>query len=257
MGTDESCVHVSPRDRGVVTLTVRRPAKRNALSEALWSAIHDAVCELRRDGGVRAVIITGAGDHAFAAGSDVAELQARDAVGALAAAAQQACAAIESLEIPTIAAVNGHALGGGCELALACDVRFAAPHGYIGLPEVSLGFVPGAGGTWRLARLVGPAKAKELILGAVTIDMAEAHRIGLVNRVIPADDLTHQSREFALRCASNAPLAVRAAKLLLTEQQGHADRAERLAQAFLFSTEDRQEGTAAFLLKRGPKYVGR
>ena len=242
----------------VATLTIDRPEVRNAMDQAAWLQLRDRVREVA-DQRASCLVVTAAGSEAFVAGSDVRGLNSRTAVSTLDGVSQQVLAELADLEFPTIAAINGHALGGGCELALSCDVRFATPVGLMGLPEVRLGLIPGAGGTWRLAEIVGIAKAKEMILAGLRVDMREAFRIGLVNRVIEQDALMAETYAYAEQIERCAPLAVRAAKLLLNAQSVDRPAAvsERLAQAFLFSTEHRVEGTEAFLERRRADFHGR
>ena len=213
-----------------------------------------------RDAGTRALILTGAGTTAFASGADIKELLRRRAIDALRGINSSLFLEIERFPLPTIAAVNGYALGGGCELALACDLRIASESARFGQPEVGLGIIPAAGATYRLPRLVGAGRAQELILTGRIIDAEEALRIGLVNRVVPGDRLLEEARATAALIARKGPLAVRAAKLALQASlygpdAGHA--AERLAQAILFESADKREGMAAFLQGRRPRFKGR
>ena len=173
---------------GIALITINRPEKRNALDPRTWREVGTIVEELEADDGVGVIIFTGAGDKCFAAGSDIAQIKERSLIDGLAAPSQRALMRLEVIEKPIIAAVNGFALGGGCELSMACDVRIASETARFGQPEVNLGIMPGAGGTQRLASLVGVGKAKELILTGDIIDAHEAHRIGLVNQVVPAGD---------------------------------------------------------------------
>jgi len=249
------------RDGRIAVLTINRPEVRNALDPATWDELSRAVRELEADREVGALIITGAGDKAFAAGADIRSLRERTMLEVLAYSAQEILNQLEQLSKPVIAAINGYALGGGCELAMACDIRVAAETARLGLPELNLGIIPGAGGTQRLARLVGLGRAKELILTGEIIDAAEAERIGLVNKVVPADRLMDAAREVAEKILSKGPVAVAMAKRVI---QAGADVdlrsglvMEKLAQTVLFATEDRLEGTTAFLEKRKPRFQGR
>ena len=246
---------------GVATITLNRPEVRNALSGETWRELRQAIHLSGRDTSVRVVIITGAGDKAFAAGADIRGLQDRDAWEMLEAEAQQVLNELENLSKPVIAAVNGYALGGGCELAMACDVRIASERAFFGQPEVNLGILPSAGGTQRLPRLVGLGKAKELILSGEIIDAREAERIGLANRVVPPERLMQECRDLAGKISQRGPLAVAMAKAAINVGAATDFRTglayEAAAQALLFTTEDKQEGVRAFLEKRAPRWKGR
>lgn len=249
------------RDGRIAVLTINRPEVRNALDPATWDELSRALRELEADPEVGVLIITGAGEKAFAAGADIRSLRERQMLDVLTSPGQDILNQLEQLSKPVIAAINGYALGGGCELAMACDIRVAAETARLGLPELNLGIIPGAGGTQRLARLVGLGRAKELILTGEIIDAAEAERIGLVNKVVPADRLMEAAREVAEKILSKGPVAVAMAKRVI---QAGADvdlrsglALEKLAQTVLFATEDRLEGTTAFLEKRKPRFQGR
>jgi enoyl-CoA hydratase/carnithine racemase len=249
-------------EEGVGTITINRPDSRNSLNTQVLGDIRQALAECRHDQGVGVVVFTGAGDRAFAAGADIGELRERTALDALASIMQGVYDEIETYEKPTIAAVNGFALGGGCELAMACDIRIASGNARFGLPEVTLAIIPGAGGTQRLSRLVGKGKAMEMILTGEMVDAVEARRIGLVTQVVEEDEsLMDRVRETAAAILEKGPLAVRLAKLAIqtgfeTDQKTGLV-IERLAQAVLFNTEDKSEGTSAFLEKRKPRFEGR
>ena len=245
----------------VGTIAINRPDVRNALSTQVLGDIRGALAEFRYDDEVGVVVFTGAGDRAFAAGADINELRERTFLDALASLMQAVYDEIEDYEKPTIAAVNGLALGGGCELAMACDIRIASENARFGQPEVNLSIIPGAGGTQRLARLVGKGKATEMILTGEIIGAEEAHRVGLVTRVISSDELVAVVRESARSIMSKGPLAIRLAKLAIrTGFETDLKTGlviERLAQAVLLTSEDKREGTSAFLEKREPEFKGK
>ena len=250
-------------ERGPVAfVTLNRRAKRNALTRAMLEELAALFARLggRRD--LRAVILTGAGAEAFSAGTDITELTALDEAGARAAAerGQAACDAIESCGVPVIAAVNGAAAGGGCELALACHLRVAASRAVFSLPEVRLGMIPAYGGTQRLARAVGHGRALAAMLAGDAISADEALRLGIVNRVVAPDQLLPAAEELAQTLAAQAPLALRACLAAVTRgarlplAEGLQLEAELFSQ--LFATEDVREGTRAFLEKRPPVFRG-
>ena len=246
---------------GVGTITINRPDVWNALNTQVVGDLRAALTELRYDGSVGVVVFTGAGDRAFAAGADIGELREKTMLDALGSTMQQVYDEIEGYEKPTVAAVNGYALGGGCELAMACDIRIASENARFGLPEVALSIIPGAGGTQRLARLVGKGKAIEMVLTGRMIGAEEALRLGLVTQVVSPEKLPEAARETANDILSKGPLAVRLAKLAVhagfeTDQKTGLV-IERLAQAVLFTSEDKREGTSAFVEKREPNFEGR
>lgn len=245
----------------IAFITINRPEVRNALDPATWAEIRTAIRYCRYDDEVRVVVISGAGGKAFASGADIRSLKERQALEVLRAEAQETLNDIENLEKPVIAAIDGFALGGGCELAMACDIRIATDRSRLGQPEVGLGIIPGAGGTQRLQRLVGLGKAKELIFTGAIIDAGEAERIGLVNRVVPAEELRGAVREMADRIIAKGPVAVTLAKMAInvgSNSDIHTGLLfEKLAQTVAFFTEDRLEGTSAFLEKRDPNFKGR
>jgi enoyl-CoA hydratase len=247
----------------VATVTINRPDKLNALNANVLRELREAFEAIKSDAAVQVVVVTGAGEKAFVAGADIAELSAlTEGTGKRFAEEGQAVfTLIETIGKPVIAAVNGYALGGGCELALACHLRIASETAKFGLPEVSLGVIPGYGGTQRLARLVGEGRAMEMILTGDPIDAAEAHRIGLANKVVPAADLLSAAKAVAARILSRGQVAVHHA-LRAVHMTGELTLTEGLAlEASLFadccSTADFQEGTKAFLEKRKPTFRGR
>jgi enoyl-CoA hydratase len=250
------------RDEAVAIVTFNRPKVLNAIDAPTLDALRRAVLDLRRDEGVRVVVLTGAGEKAFVAGADINELAALTPTTGRehALAGQYVCDLIENLGKPVIAAINGYALGGGCELAMACTLRIAADTARFGLPEITLGLLPGYGGTQRLSRLVGKGKAMELILTGTPVTADEAARIGLVNRVVPAAGLMAEVRALAARLAGHAPIAMR--YILSAINQGlEMPLAEACVfEATLFglvaSTDDMREGTRAFLEKRKPEFKG-
>jgi enoyl-CoA hydratase len=255
-------IKVETRD-GVAVVTVNRPDKLNALNEQVIAELTDAFRALGADAAVRAVIFTGAGEKAFIAGADIAVLAKCDPVAAKdnARKGQELTRTIERLGKPVIAAINGFALGGGCEMALACHVRIAAEHAKFGQPEVKLGLIPGYGGSQRLPRIVGRGRALELLLTGDMIDAAEAHRIGLVNKVVKKETLLADCEAFAKKVLAVGPVAVR---FTLEAVDGGLDGPldEGLALeaglfGLCFSTQDMKEGTAAFLEKRPAKFQGR
>lgn len=246
----------------ITTLTVQRPAALNALNRATLEALRKAILGLHQRSELGCVIVTGAGDKAFVAGADIAEMsQMSEAEGrAFAELGQAAFAALESLPVPVIAAVNGFALGGGCELALACDFIYAGSHAKFGQPEVKLGVIPGFGGTQRLSRRVGLGMARELIYTGRMIGPEEALRIGLVNAVFPRAELLAKVQETASSIIGVGPGAVRAAKQVIGAAYHlpltAAVAAEAIAFGQCFGPEQR-EGMEAFLAKRSPKFPGR
>ena len=248
---------------GTAVVTVNRPAALNALNLEVLEELEAAFAALQQNEAVACVILTGSGAKAFVAGADIAAMQPLDAVAAVyfARLGHRVLNAIEKFPKPVIAAVNGFALGGGCELAMACDIRIAAENARFGQPEVNLGVIPGFGGTLRLARLVGKGRAKELIFTGDMVDAQEAYRIGLANKVVAAEDLLATARSMAAKIASKGPVAVRFAKESVDNGlEMDLDRAGRFeADLFglCFATADQKEGMQAFLDKRPAKFTGR
>jgi enoyl-CoA hydratase/carnithine racemase len=247
----------------VAYVTVNRPKVLNALNSATWKDLRTAFEQARDDDGVRGVILTGAGDKAFIAGADISQLAHATAIEAERSSrvGQEVLDLVENLGKPVVAAINGFALGGGCETAMACSIRIAVEHAKFGQPEVKLGLIPGGGGTQRLPRLVGKGRALQLILSGGMIGAQEAYRIGLVNEVVAAADLIPRAEAILKEIAANAPLAVRYA-LEATNKGMDTSQGEGLAlEASFFGlcagTEDKKEGTSAFLEKRAPQFHGR
>lgn len=250
------------RHGAVALLTINRPQVLNALNTPTMGELHRAVLELTQDIGVRAVIITGSGDKSFVAGADINELAVRRPAQGKehALKGQHVFDLIENMGKPVIAAINGYALGGGCELAMACTLRIASNTARIGQPEINLGLIPGYGGTQRLPRLVGKGVALEMLLTGRRIDADEALRIGLVSRVVPAETLMAEAMTLASDLAGRAPIAMQ--YIIEAVNRGlevSFDKAQFL-EATLFglvaSTEDMREGTSAFLQKRKPEFKG-
>ena len=243
-------------------VTLNRPQVLNALNAALFVELADAVEDLAADPEIRVVLVTGAGPKAFAAGADIAELAALDADSgrAYAARGQAFSRRLETLGKPVIACINGFALGGGCELAMACTLRLAADTAKLGQPEVKLGVIAGFGGTQRLPRLVGRGAALRLLLSGTIISAAEALRIGLVDEVVPAAELMARAQALALEIAANAPLAIERTLLAvdsgldLSLEDALAEEARHFGQTC--ATKDKAEGTAAFLAKRPATWIG-
>ena len=245
----------------IATLTFDRPQVKNALNLETVEECHAALDALAVDEGVGVLILTGAGETAFVSGADINDIRARGRDDGLAAINSSLFAKVERFPRPTLAAINGFALGGGCELALACDIRVASESATFGQPEVGLGIIPGAGATQRLPRIVGLGRAKHLILTGEIIDAKQALEIGLVTAVMPGGQLQVRARELAKKILRQGPLAARLAKLALNASaRVDLDSGlliETLAQALCYSSEDKQEGTTAFLEKRKPKFTGR
>ena len=254
-------VKVERGENGVAVLTIDRQDKLNALDPQVVEEIGQTLLELEAEG-PRVIVVTGAGERAFIAGADITAMSGMDPMEAkrFAEIGHAAMALLDRSPVPTIAAVNGFALGGGCEVALACDVRIAAENATFGFPEVSLGILPGMGGTQRLPRLIGPALAKELIFTGRRIDAEEARQMGLVNRVVAQGEALSAAREMAAEIAANGPLAVRHAKAAANRSQdvdlvsGLEYEADQFA--LLFATEDAREGMGAFAERRRPGFKG-
>jgi enoyl-CoA hydratase/carnithine racemase len=247
---------------GIGYVTVNRPEKLNALNDQVMTDLDVCFASIERDPSMKAVIVTGAGEKAFVAGADIGVLAAQTPVDGKerSVRGQRVLDRIENLGKPVIAAINGYALGGGCELAMACTLRLASETAKLGQPEVKLGIIPGYAGSQRLPRLVGKGRAMELILSGEPITAAEAWRIGLVNQVVPAKDLIPTCEALARKIMANGPLAVRFAMEALNRGCEMTQEQGQFLEATLFglccTTADMKEGTRAFLEKRPPKFTG-
>lgn len=255
-------VVVLERAGSIATLTINRPDKLNALNLEVLRLLGERITEISTDDEILAVVLTGAGNKAFVAGADIAELQPMDYHAAMAFSQRGngVLAQIEKLNVPVIASVNGFALGGGCELALACDVILASNRARFGFPEVTIGVVPGFGGTQRLARLIGRNAAKHWVMTGDVFPASEAERIGLVYKLFERDDLFEGAIAVAKQMASRAPLAVAEAKRIVNRgiqlPLDYALESESRAFARCFQTEDQKEGMGAFIAKRKPNFTG-
>lgn len=249
-------------EEGIATVTLNRPEVLNALNNQVFNELAEAASGLGADSSVRAVIITG-GDKVFAAGADISQMVSSTAVDVATGdkVSHRTFQILENMPKPVIAAIAGYALGGGCELTLVADVRIAADNAQFGLPEIKLGILPGAGGTQRLPRLIGTGRAKELIFSGDFIKAEEALRVGLVNKVVPADELANEAKEMAKRFAARGAVALRLAKSSVNEGLRMDLEAgleyEHKCFSLLFATEDQKEGMKAFLEKRPAKFQGK
>lgn len=252
-----------PDADGLAVITINRPEKLNALNQAVISELGESFRMVREDASLKALILTGAGEKAFIAGADIAELATMDAIEAerLSRRGQDVFRALETIRKPSIAAINGYALGGGLELAMCCTIRIASPNAKLGQPEVRLGIVPGYGATQRLPRLIGRGRALELLLSGEPIDAAEAHRIGLVNALAPQSELIATAKQWAAKTMANGPLAV---ALTMESVDTGLDgglqaglRFESMAFGLTAASEDRREGMTAFLEKRKAVFKGK
>lgn len=249
------------KEKEIAIVTINRPEVRNALDRNGWLELRENLVALDRDDAVRVIIITGAGDKAFMAGADLKVLRQRSVLETLKGETSSVLRGIEQMSKPVIAAVNGYALGGGCELALACDIRIASENARFGQTEINVGVLPGAGGTQRLRRLVGLGKALELILTGEIITAQEAEKIGLVNKVVSHEKLLDEAKEMARKISEKSPVVVRLARAaVLSGSETDFSTSlllEILFQSVVFSTEDHLEGINAFLEKRRPQYKNR
>jgi enoyl-CoA hydratase len=256
MSSGYQAILVEVEDR-LAVVTFNRPDKRNAIDQTMVNELHDVLDGFVADGDVEACVFTGAGDKAFIGGADIAQLRERGALDALKTINATLFARIEALPFPTIAAIRGFCLGGGCELAMCCDLRVAGEGSRLGQPEVALGIIPAAGGTQRLPRLVGLGRAKDLILTGRAIDAREAERIGLVDRVVPDDEVLDAAKALARQILAHGSLAVRLAKLNLNNSartgQDSGLLLEQVSQAVLFDSEEKRRRMTEFLEKRARK----
>jgi len=251
------------KSEGIATITLNRPEALNAFSKEVVDEVLQALEDVRNDENARVVILTGAGEKAFSAGADIKAMKGMNALKAreLSLMGEKLCDALENLEKPVIAAINGYALGGGLEVAMACDFRIAVENARVGQTEVNIGLIPGWGGTQRLTRLVGKMKAKELVFSGKIIDAKTAEQLGILNLVVPADKFRETVRQFALELAQKAPVAIKVAKALINKGADMSlDAAlalEREGFGVVASTEDLQEGVSAFTEKRKPVFKGK
>jgi enoyl-CoA hydratase len=247
----------------IAYVTIDRPKVLNALNMATMQELHEIFAGLKDDTEIRVVILTGSGEKAFVAGADINELARNDSVEAKAYThrGQAVLDLIENLGKPVIACINGFALGGGCEIAMACTMRIASENARLGQPEVKLGIIPGYGGTQRLPRLIGTGLAMQILLSGEMISAQEAHRIGLVNEIVPADRLIARAEEIAAKIIANAPLAIQYCMEAVNRGMNMTLQEGLFLEATLFgmccATEDKKEGTTAFLEKRAANFKGR
>jgi len=251
------------KSEGIATITINRPETLNALNEETINELLARLEDAEKDQTIRVIVITGAGDRAFSAGADLKMMKGASPIRGteLAMHGQHLCNRIEALGKPVIAAINGYALGGGIELAMSCDIRIASENTQIGQPEINVGLIPGWGGTQRLPRYVGKGVAKEMIFTGKRIDAKTAERLGLVNAVVPADQLKAKVKELAIELTNKPPIAIKLSKALINNStETHPDVGfyqEAEAFGLVASTEDFNEGVTAFLEKRKPQYKGK
>jgi enoyl-CoA hydratase len=248
---------------GIATVTINRPEKLNALNSETMVELQTVFTDIKKDDSINLAILTGSGEKAFVAGADISELNKLNVISGkeFAEKGQVVFDLIENLEKPVIAAVNGFALGGGCELALACHMRVASENAKFGQPEVNLGVIPGYGGTQRLARLINKGRALEMILTGDMVDVHEAYRLGIVNYVVPQNELMEKVNKIALKISSKGQVAIRMAVKAVVSTEELSQQAGQHLEASLFGvccgSEDFKEGTSAFLEKRKPKFEGK
>jgi len=251
------------KNEGIAIITLNRPEALNALSKEVVEEILRAVEDVKTDEDIRVVVLTGAGEKAFSAGADIKAMVGMTALKAreLSSMGERLCVTLENLEKPVIAAINGYALGGGMEVAMACDLRIASENARMGQTEINIGLIPGWGGTQRLTRLVGMTKAKELVFTGRMIDARTAEQIGLLNMAVPADKFREIVHQLAVDLASKAPVALKVAKALITKgadmSLDAALELEREGFGVIGSTDDLKEGTSAFAEKRKPEFKGK
>jgi enoyl-CoA hydratase len=251
------------KNEGIATITLNRPEALNAFSKELVEEILQALEDIRNDENIRVVILTGAGEKAFSAGADIKTMKGMNALKAreLSLMGEKLCYTLENLEKPVIAAINGYALGGGLEVAMACDIRIASENARLGQTEINIGLIPGWGGTQRLTRLAGKTKTKELVFTGKLIDAKTAEQLGILNMVVPAEKFKETIRQFATELAQKAPIAIKVAKVLINKGADigldAALALEREGFGVVASTEDLQEGVAAFTEKRKPIFKGK
>jgi len=251
------------KSEGVATITLNRPEALNAFNKEVVAEILLALEDVKNDENARVVVLTGAGEKAFSAGADIKAMIGMNALKAreLSLMGEKLCAALESLEKPVIAAINGYAFGGGMEVSMACDIRIASENALMGQTEINIGLIPGWGGTQRLTRLVGVGKTKELVFTGRRIDAKTAEQLGIVNMLVPSEKFKEAVRQFALDLASKAPVALKVAKALISKGADigleSALALEREGFGVVASTEDLQEGVRAFTEKRKPTFKGK
>lgn len=251
------------KSQGVATITLNRPEALNAFSSEVIDEVLRAIEDVKSDKDIRVLVLTGAGEKAFSAGADIKAMSGMTALKAreLSLMGEKLCTALENLDMPVIAGINGYALGGGMEVAMACDLRIASETARMGQTEINIGLIPGWGGTQRLTRLVGMTKAKELVFTGKIIDAKIAEQLGILNMVVPQDKLKETLKQFATELASKAPVALKVAKALITKGANisleSALELEREGFGVVGSTEDLKEGVSAFTNKRKPEFKGK
>ena len=260
----KNIIYEKDKEKGIVKLTINRPEVRNALNAATRQELRNAIGEIEKDGNVRVVIITGAGEKAFISGADITAFKDATPIMMEESAStlgQQLFSDIENLSVPVIAMINGFCLGGGLELAMCCDIRIASENARFGQPEINVGILPGGGGTQRLPRLIGWGRAKELIYTGRIIEATEAEKLGVVDKVVPPERLEEEVKQLAETIAGKSPLIIKLVKKAINKGM-YTDLAAGLAYekanfALCFATEDRIEGVTAFLEKRKPQFKGK